>query len=113
MLAKNSRIKRNNDFDLVFKEKRSIYGQFLGLKIRSNNLLRNRFGVLLGTKVSKLAVLRNTYKRRVKRVLSLEDKKLKTGNDLVVIVLPAIVGKKYQEIENEIKTILSKLKLYS
>lgn len=112
MLAKNSRIKKNNDFDLVFKEGKSVYGLFLGLKIKTNNLPLNRFGVLLGTKISKSAVIRNVYKRRIKRVVFLENKKIKTGNDVVIITLPAIINKNYQEIEEEIKRIFIKLKLY-
>lgn len=112
MLAKNNRLKKNKEFDLVFKEGKSIYGGFLGIKIRQNNLAVNHFGVLLSTKVSKLAVARNLYKRRIKDILKQQNLNTKVGYDCVIVVLPAIVGKNYQEIETEIKTIFSKLKFY-
>jgi len=112
MLAKNSRLKKNKEFDLVFKEGRTVYGGILGIKIRKNQLEVNRFGVLLSTKVSKLAVIRNLYKRRIKDILKTQDLEIKTGYDCVVIVLPTIINKSYQEIEAEIKTAFNKLKFY-
>lgn len=112
MLAKNSRLKKNKEFDLVFKEGKTVYGDFLGVKIRENKLEANRFGVLLSTKVSKLAVVRNLYKRRIKDILHQQNLKIKTGYDCIIIVLPKIINKSYQEIEAEIKTAFNKLKFY-
>lgn len=112
MLAKNSRLKKNKDFDLVFKEGKTSYVDFLGIKIKNNHLNSNRFGILLGTKVSKLAVVRNLYKRQIKSILKEQNKQTKTGYDCVIIVLPKIINKNYQEIEKEIKTAFIKLKFY-
>jgi ribonuclease P protein component len=112
MLAKNSRLKKNKEFDLVFKEGKTTYGSILGIKVRENQLGINRFGVLLSTKVSKLAVTRNIYKRRIKDILKNQNLKIKTGYDCVIIVLPAIIGKSYQEIEADINTAFNKLKFY-
>lgn len=112
MLAKNSRLKKNKEFDFVFKEGKTTYGGFLGIKICKNNLEINRFGVLLSTKVSKLATVRNLYKRRIKNILKEQNLNTKIGYDCVVIVLPAIIKKNYQEIEAEIKTAFNKLKFY-
>lgn len=112
MLAKNNRLKKNKEFDLVFKEGKSAYGSFLGVKIRENSLEINRFGILLGTKVSKLAVVRNTFKRRIKDILRQQNLKAKTGYDCVIIVLPTIIDKSYQDIKTEIENIFIKLKFY-
>ncbi|MEI6835269.1 MAG: ribonuclease P protein component [Candidatus Falkowbacteria bacterium] len=113
MLANSDRLKKNKEFDLVFKEGRTVYGEFLGIKARKNNLNNNRFGVLLSTKVSKSAVERNLYKRRIKAIISQENLKIKTGQDCVIIVLPVIIGKKAQEIKTEIQNIFIKLKFYN
>lgn len=112
MLAKNKRLKKNKDFDSVFKEGKSAYGGFLGVKIKKNDLEISRFGLLLGIKVSKLAVIRNLYKRRIKAVLQQTVSNTKNGYDLVIIVLPTIKNKTYQEIETEIKNLFIKLKFY-
>lgn len=112
MLAKDSRLKKNKEFDLVFKEGKTVYGKLLGLKARKNNLGFNRFGVLLSTKVSKLAVERNKYKRKIKTILRQENPKMNFGYDCVIIVLPVILGKNYQEIKDELQNIFVKLKFY-
>ena len=112
MLARCSRLKKNKEFDLVFKEGRAVYGGFIGIKARKNELGINRFGVLLSTKVSKLAVIRNKYKRKIKAIVRQEDVNLNQGYDAVIIVRPAIIGKKYQDITTELQTIFGKLKFY-
>lgn len=112
MLAKKSRLKKNKDFDLVFKEGKTAYGGFLGVKIRKNQLENNRFGILLSTKVSKLAIVRNLYKRRIKNILKNQKPEIKEGYDCVIIVLPTIINKNYQEIKGEINNTFNKLKFY-
>jgi len=113
MLAKKSRLKKNKEFDQVFKEGKSAYGKLLGIKIRKNQLDINRFGILLSTKVSKLAVIRNLYKRRIREIIGQDNFQLKKGYDCVVIVMPAIINSNYQDIKTEIKNIFNKLKFYS
>jgi ribonuclease P protein component len=113
MLAKENRLKKNKEFDLVFKDGKTAYGGFIGVKIKKNELETNRFGVLLSTKVSKLAVIRNLYKRRIKAIIRQEDKQLRTGYDCVIIVLPLILGKNYLEIEAEIQNVFRRLKFYN
>jgi len=112
MLNSGNRLKKNKEFDLVFKEGRAVYGGFIGIKARKNGLEINRFGILLSTKVSKLAVTRNKYKRKIKAIISQENLKMNQGFDCAVIVLPGIIGKKYQDIASELQTIFGKLKFY-
>lgn len=112
MLAKKSRLNKNKDFDLVFREGASVYGKFLGVKAKKNEKNLNRFGILIGTKISKLAVVRNLYKRRIKSVIRQEEKSLKTGYDSVIIVFKDIKDKGFQEVQDEIKKIFTKLKFY-
>jgi len=112
MLEKGFRLTKNKEFDSVFKEGKSGYGRLLGIKIKKNKLQHNRYGLLLSTKVSKLATIRNKYKRRIKAILLEENKELKQGFDVVIIVFPLILNKNYLEIKSEIKNILIKLKFY-
>ena len=112
MLAKKSRLKKNNDFDLVFKKGKSAYGKLLGVKIINNQKASNRFGIILGLKVSKKAVIRNLFKRRIRAIIRGEQGRFKNGYDVVVIVLPAISGAAYQDILSELKIIFERLKFY-
>jgi ribonuclease P protein component len=113
MLSQRNRLTKNKDFDLVFKKGRSYYQPLFGIKIlQKNNNRFNRFGILLSTKVSKKAVERNLYKRRIKAILNLEKPKLKVGYDCVIVVFPVILGKSFQDIQTGIRGSFVKLNFY-
>lgn len=112
MLTKSLRLNKNKEFDQVFKAGHSFFGVFLGIKVIKNEKKTNNFGVLVGLKVSKLAVKRNLVKRRIKNVLRDENKKLKQGYNIVLITRPEIVDQNYQDIKEEIIRGFNKLKLY-
>ncbi len=109
MIKKNKRIKKNRDYEEIFKKGKSSFGGILGLKILKNNLGINRFGVIVSTKVSKKAVKRNQIKRKIRYILKKHDEKLKIGNDVVVITLPSIRNSKTKEIEESILKNLNKI----
>lgn len=112
MLNQSLRLNKNKEFDQVFQAGHSFFGIFLGIKALKNGENINKFGVLVGLKISKLAVKRNLVKRRIKSVLKKENKNLKQGYNIVVITKPEIINQNYQEIKEEISRGLSKLKLY-
>lgn len=103
---------RNKEFDRAFKLGQSFYSRILGVKAVDNELGISRFGILISTKVSKKAVIRNKIKRQIRAVLHAEMPKLKTGKDLVIIVFPQILDKKFQEIKDFIILSLNKIRLY-
>jgi ribonuclease P protein component len=112
MLSRQNRLHLDKDFDRVFKQGRGFYGRFLSLKIKANDLPINRFGILVGTKVSKKAVDRNKIKRRIRAILRAENQQLKPGYDIVIVVFPLILAKKYKEIKEDLKNACQRLKLY-
>jgi ribonuclease P protein component len=112
MLKRAKRLTKDKDFDNVFKRGRSAYSQILGVKIEKNDLSYNRFGVLVGTKVSKKAVDRNKIKRRIRAIIHNEEPFLKTGYDCVFIVLPLILAKSYDEIKSGVKAVFLSSRLY-
>lgn len=112
MFRKENRISRNKDFDRVFKTGQSFYGQVLSLKAAKNDLDINRFGILISTKVSKKAVIRNRYKRQLREVMRQENAHLNQGYDIVFVVFPSILDKDYLELTKIVKKGLKKLSLY-
>lgn len=112
MLKKDNRISRNKDFDRVFKAGQSFYGRVLGIKAVVSGLDHNRFGILISTKVSKKAVVRNSYKRQLRAIIQKELASLKTGYDVVLIVFPLILEKSYLELTEVLKTGFKRLNLY-
>lgn len=112
MLPKKNRLTKEKDFKNIYKNGKSSYTGSLGVKIAVNNLLINRYGILVGTKISKKAVIRNKIKRQIKEIIRLQEEKVKKGYDIVVITLPGIRENKYEQIEEQIFKNLKKLRLY-
>jgi len=112
MLEKKNRICLDKEFDRVFKTGQSFYGKVLGIKMIQNKLPDSRFGLLVGLKVSKKAVIRNKIKRQIRSIISQEIPLLKSGKDVVIVVFPLILEKNFEEIKKFIQNGFEKLNLY-
>ncbi len=112
MLNKGNRINKDKDFDRAFKTGQSFYTKVFGLKAADNGLDIIRLGILISTKVSKKAVVRNKLKRQIKEITRKELPSLKTGKDLVLIIFSQILEKNFEEIKELLIMSFKKLKLY-
>ena len=112
MLAKRSRLVKEKDFKTIFRRGKSFYAKIFGVKALANGLKENRYGIVIGTKVSKKAVERNKLKRRLRAAIKEFDGKLVRGFDLIVIVSPSAKNQKYKFIKNELEKALFTLKLF-
>jgi len=99
MLRKKNRIRLKKDFDQAFKSGQSFYSKFIGVKVIPNDLLESRFGILINTKVSKKAVVRNKLRRQIRGIIEKNIEKLDNNNDFVIIVLPEVLKKSTEDIE--------------
>jgi len=112
MLQKINRLTRNKDFDRVFKTGQSFYSKVLGVKTAPNGLKVSRFGFLIGVKVSKKAVVRNLFKRRLRETIRKELPSLKSSQDVVIIVFNQILDKNFEDLQKIINSGFKRLKLY-
>jgi len=112
MLNKDNRLTKDKEFDYVFRRGQSSFNKMAGVKAVPNGLGRNRFGILVGAKVSKKAVARNKIKRQIRAVINQRASQMKQGYDCVIICLPAIIGKDYQEIERSVNALFQKLGMF-
>ncbi len=111
MLKKDNRLTKDKDFDKVFKQGKGVFLGILGVRAVKNDLKKNRYGILVGEKVSKKAVIRNKIKRRLRQAINNSVDEVKKGFDIVVTTTPAIKEKEFVEIETTIKKGLERLKL--
>lgn len=111
MLKQENRISHNKDFDRAFKTGQSFYSKILGLKVVDNQLVNNRIGILINTKVSKKAVVRNKIRRQIREIIKEKLSNLKEGKDIIIIVLPPIIDREFSEIKEIIEFGLRKLKV--
>lgn len=108
MLPKPNRLKKEKDFDQVFKKGKSIGGDFLFLKVfnRDENK-ESRFGFVVSTKVDKKATVRNKVKRRLREIVRSNLAQIKKGKDVVIVAQPKIKNQSFDSISN---ALLSKFK---
>ena len=111
MLAKKNRLTRNKDFDRVFKQGKSAYGQFLGFKIGKNEDAKARVAVIVSKKVSKRAVKRNRLKRQLLEIIRIDWLNKLAGLDLMIICLPAAKDANVEQLGAEVKSIFTRLNL--
>ena len=112
MLKKINIITKKKEINKIFKNGKSSFDKIIGIKTLDNDLKINRFVIIIGTKVSKKAVVRNKIKRRVRSILLSEKNKIKIKQDCVIIVLPEIIKSDYKEIEKSIIKHFTKLNFY-
>ena len=111
MLPQKNRLKKKKDFGRVFKQGKSFKQDFLTLKLVKNNLKVDRFGFVVGLKVSKKAFLRNKIRRRLREIVKTNLSKIKTGFDVVFIVRRGLETKNFQELAEIVNRLLEKAKL--
>src|SRR3989339_20758 len=109
MLKKDNKITKKKEFDFIFKKGKSSFDNIIGVRVIKNNLNNKRFGIIVGTKVSKKAVERNRIKRRIKTVLVKEISKIKQSIDCIIISLPQIKTSNYKDIQISLQNHLKNL----
>ena len=105
--AHYERIKRRNDFQRVYAhgEKRISASFLLYLDVDSRRPYR-RLGVTVRKKIGH-AVIRNRCKRIVREVFRRNKDVFPQGADVVVVIRQAMVGKRYDDVRQEICNMFS------
>ena len=110
MFPYKNRIRKDRDFENIFKNGKTIKSGFFKIVFLKNNLNINRFAVVINKKASKSAFLRNKIKRIIKNELQnvfIKNRSL----DMVLIVFPNI-KENIGNIKNEINKLPNKINLY-
>lgn len=111
MLPRENRLKKGNDFQRVFREGKSVRGNFLVIRSAKNNLGRARFAVSVSKKVSKKATVRNKIRRRLSSLAEAEAKKKEIPADILLISLPGLEKKNFLEIKEIFNNLFEKVKI--
>jgi ribonuclease P protein component len=86
MLPRRSRLTKERDFQSVYKVGRRRAGRYFLVRIAQSRLPETRAAVVVSTKVSKRAVIRNRLKRHARVVLQEVLPKLAAGLNIIVTV---------------------------
>ena len=113
MLAKKYRLHLDKDIQNILKKGRIYFSPFFNLKILKNNLSNSRFCIIVSTKISKKAVVRNKIKRQLRSIIQKNITKFSPNYDIVILTKPAITVTPFQDIEKTFQFLLKKIKLIS
>lgn len=111
MLAKQNRLRLKRDFEKVFKQGKGFRQNFLFLKMMENDLSETRFGFIVSKKISNKAVIRNKIRRQLREIVRNQLSQIKKGLDIVLVVLPEIKNKEFQEIEQTVNELFKKARI--
>lgn len=103
-------MKSNRDFQRLYSKGKSVATPTLVIYFRRTNRQYNQLGITTGKKVGN-AVCRNKIRRRVREIYRLNEHKLKTGMDIVVVARVRAGKSDYATLEKNYLTACSKLGL--
>jgi len=109
MLPLKNRLKKKKDFEKVLKQGENIRGSVMYFKVLKTKEPEPRIGFIVSKKVSPKAVERNKARRRMKEAVRSSLDSLKKGTDIVIIALPKIKEKSFEEIKEEIQKTFKKI----
>ena len=92
-------LKKNQDFQTVYKKGKSNANKYLVMFIVENNLDRNRIGISVSKKVGN-SVIRHRLKRLIKESYRLNETLFKSGFDIVVVARTTAKDRTYRDIES-------------
>lgn len=92
-------LKKNKDFQNVYKRGRSLANSYLVMYVLENGLDENRLGISVSKKVGN-SVVRHHLTRLIRESYRLSEEKFRCGIDIVVIARTSAKGKSYHQIES-------------
>lgn len=92
-------LKKNRDFQLVYKEGKSCANRYLVLYVKENGKQTNRLGVSVSKKVGN-SVVRHRVTRLIRESYRLQEDMFNSGLDMVVIARASAKGKDLKEISS-------------
>jgi len=107
MLSFRNRLKKQKDFEKIFKNGKSFKQGSLYLKINKNDLQSSRFGFIISKKFSKKAVERNRIKRILREIVKERIEEVVKGLDVAIIVNPETKAD-FQELKKTIDILFKK-----
>ena len=97
---KNSQsLKKNADFQNVYKEGKSYANKYLVMYVKKNDLEINRVGISVSKKVGN-SIVRHRITRLIREAYRLNQSNLIKGKDIVVIARGNSKGKNYWDIQS-------------
>lgn len=110
-MKKRFRVKKEKDFNAIFKEGKSFANRKFVIYRLENNVQHFRVGLSVSKKLGN-AVTRNQIKRRIRHILIEHKNQLVENVDFVVIARKGVEILDYAEMEKNLLHVLKLSKIY-
>lgn len=94
-------LKKNKDFQIVYKNGTSFANRYLVMYVRKNGTEYNRLGISVSKKVGN-SVVRHRITRLIREVYRLWEDTFNSGLDVVVIARVSAKGISYHQVESSL-----------
>ncbi|MCS7227345.1 MAG: ribonuclease P protein component [Endomicrobia bacterium] len=104
------RLSKTKEIKLVLNKGKKIFIDGVIIYLLKQDVKKNKYSrlaVLVSSKIEKLAVVRNKFKRRIREIFRLNKHKIKYPVDIVVIPTKKGINKNYKQLENCFIQVLS------
>ena len=92
-------LKKNADFQIVYKEGKSFANKYLVMYVKENDLGINRIGISVSKKVGN-SVVRHRMTRLIRESYRLQESMFQKGLDIVVVCRASAKDKGYKDMES-------------
>ena len=92
-------LKKNKDFQMVYRNGRSIANRLLVMYVQPNSREKNRIGISVSKKVGN-SVVRHRLTRLIRESYRISEEKFRCGFDIIVIARTSARGSDYRSIES-------------
>jgi ribonuclease P protein component len=94
-------LKKNADFQIVYKEGKSFANKYLVMYVKENDLGINRLGISVSKKVGN-SVVRHRVKRLILESYRLQEDMFNSSLDMVIIARTTAKDRSYAEISSAV-----------
>ena len=110
-MRKSFRVKKEKDFNAIFKEGESVANRRFVIYRLANSQEHFRVGLSVSKKLGN-AVMRNQIKRRIRHILIDHRNELVDNIDFIVIARKGVENLEYAELEKNLLHVLRLAKIY-
>lgn len=109
-MKKIYRVKKKSEIDAIFNNKKQLGNSYFSIFYKGNEFNHFRFGLSIGRKYGN-SVSRNKIKRQVRSIMRLNQELINKAFDFIIVIKPKANTLTYEQISNEIISLLKKLKI--
>ena len=115
MLPVPNRLRRREDFTLVYAKGDRHYGKYLKLRVYNTKNLEAsvQVGIVVSKKYSKKAVVRNRIRRQLRAIFRTFLPQLKQGFQIVITVVAVSCMPSYLELQEDLTNLLIKAQTFN